>query len=232
MVQAKPQGTDCGGMQTAKVVPNGGLQPQPHVLCCGDSLTAGYYGSEEDYCPYGTTLSQKLQAPVDEIGMSGWMSNQMVEHMENEQCVDVFDKEAPGLKVQLEKEQYTVCIIMAGTNDLAHGRTPEMILEDVKILHATCHERGLRTVALPIPGSRYGKSIRRQFNTMLEQWVATIPDKVLFVDMASEVPYSDESGHWCSDGLHMSEDGYRIFGDKLSGHVKEFIISEDPAIID
>lgn len=33
--------------------------------------------------------------------------------------------------------------------------------------------------------------------------------------MASQVPYSNFSGNWCNDGLHMSPKGYQVFGERL-----------------
>eukprot|EP00667_Euglena_gracilis_P019301 EG_transcript_20650 len=207
----------------------------PRVLCCGDSLTAGFYGSKINYNPYAKRLGEKLGVDVDEIGMSGWRSDELVGSMDEEFCRDVFDKEASGLLVQLAKHRYAVCIIMAGTNDLAVGRTAEEILEDVQILHTICHKHGARTVALPIPESfslihnRRAPPAKewRRFNDALKKWAATLPDKVLFVDMVSRIPFSDDSEDWAIDGLHMSKKGYSHFGDILSDLVRDYICNGD-----
>ena len=50
-------------------------QAQPtvthRILCCGDSLTAGFFPGGA-HAPWSVVLAQKLGVNVDEIGMSGW----------------------------------------------------------------------------------------------------------------------------------------------------------------
>ena len=192
------------------------------ILCCGDSLTAGYYGPFDHYAPYSEALSKRLRVPADEIGRCGWRADEMVVNMGNQMCIDVFHRYGPGLAVQLAAKRYDVCIIMAGTNDLGANRPAESIVNDLKALHEYCLSKGLRTVALPIPESRLwavhqGQApqldTRTQVNRLLREWAATM-DAVVFVDMARHVPYSDVDGNWAPDGVHMSRQGYATFGDK------------------
>lgn len=61
----------------------------------------------------------------------------------------------------------------------------EQIINDIKVLHRYCHIKGVPTVALPIPESRFvteqkqspAALIRLQVNKLLQQWAATKPDK-------------------------------------------------------
>ena len=195
------------------------------ILCCGDSLTAGYYGNTDHYTPYGAQLSKRLGMPVDQIGRSGWRADEIVTNMGNQVCIDVFNRHGPGLAVQLAAKKYDICIVMAGTNDLAAGRSAESIVNDVKTLHNYCFARGVRTVALPIPESRFFTgdqchapqgAARTACNRLLRDWAATLKGRVLFVDMVQHVPYSDTDGNWAPDGLHMSQQGYATFGDKCA----------------
>lgn len=205
------------------------------VMCYGDSLTAGYYGSTSNYCPYASKLARRLGVHVDEVGMSGWRVDEMVANLDTGCGVDTFGKPGPGLAVQLGRQKYDVCILMAGTNDLAANRTADQILADLKTLHQHCHARGVRTVAISIPESRFiseaffriPASMRRKVNRGLNQWASTIPDKVLFVDMAAQVPYSEFSGNWHPDGLHMTRQGYNNFGEKLSSLIGKFVTGRD-----
>lgn len=206
-------------------------QSAVRVLCFGDSLTAGYCGSPFDYSPYATQLSQQLGIPVDHVGLSGWRSDEMMANLTNPYCVDTFGKAGPGLLVQLSQKSYDVCIIMAGTNDVGSDRSADSVLADLVALHRQCHARNIRTVALNIPESQFMVEspympqaiARQQVNQRLAQWAASMPGWVLFVDMASQVPYSRYSGHWDADGLHMSRHGYSHFGTCLGAFVKNFV---------
>jgi hypothetical protein len=163
--------------------------------------------------------------------MSGWRVDEMVANMNNGCGIDTFGKPGPGLAVQLNRQKYDVCILMAGTNDIAANRSADQILADLKNLHKHCHSQGVRTVAVTIPEShflseayfRIPASMRRKVNRGLNQWASTIPDKVLFVDMASQVPYSAFSGDWNPDGLHLTRQGYNTFGERLSHMVRSFV---------
>lgn len=160
----------------------------------------------------------------------------MVANLESECVFDTFNKPGPGLGRALARQKYDVCILMAGTNDLAANRTAEQILSDLKTLHGYCHARGIRTVALTIPESRFiseafyqiPASVRRKVNRGLNHWARTLGDKVIFVDMASQVPYSAFSGDWHPDGLHMSQQGYRNFGEKLGNLIRSFVAGSPP----
>ena len=44
-------------------------------------------------------------------------------------------------------------LIMAGTNDLAMGVAPGMVLHSIQALHAECQMGDVRTVALRVPQS-------------------------------------------------------------------------------
>jgi lysophospholipase L1-like esterase len=207
------------------------MATSPKVLCYGDSLTAGFFGSYTEYYPYAGKLSRKLGVPVDHIGMSGWRVDEMLANAQNPSAQDLFRKNGPGLLVQLTRGQYDVCIVMGGTNDLGANKNPEQILADLKALHGLCHAHGVRTVALSIPESRFVKeqsraanNARKKVNKGLAAWAKSLPNRVLFVDMAAQVPYSEVSGDWHPDGLHMTRQGYRNFGDRLANLVHPYIL--------
>jgi len=207
----------------------------PCVLCLGDSLTAGYVGGAT-YQPYAISLSHHLGVPVDEIGLSGARADELVANMPRSVCVDHFGKMTRGLLVQLALREYTLCVIMVGTNDINTGRSADSVFADVKQLHTVCHERGIRTVALPIPESRFiqqphaiSQALERQtFNTYLRLWAMQQGGRSLFVDMATQVPFSDFTEDWAIDGLHMSRQGYDIFGTRLSYFLRSFLVASPP----
>jgi len=193
----------------------------PTVLCCGDSLTAGMVPKEPN-APYSKTLAKTLGVPVDEIGICGTRADAMLENLEGDR----------GILKHLRRKEYTVVVIMVGTNDLSYSHPAEQILSDVQKLHALCHRRGVRTIALPIPPSKYvfANSVPtiashwRVYNKALEEWAATLPGKVLFVNTNNAIPFSTSSGDWASDGLHMTSQGYAALGRYLGQQAAKYVL--------
>eukprot|EP00668_Euglena_longa_P041945 GGOE01055274.1.p1 GENE.GGOE01055274.1~~GGOE01055274.1.p1 ORF type:complete len:307 (+),score=69.03 GGOE01055274.1:26-946(+) len=203
------------------------------ILCYGDSLTAGYCGTPNMYSPYATNLSQKLNVTVDHVGLSGLRADEMVANLTNSCCFDIFRKSGPGLAVQLAQHKYSCCILMAGTNDLGANRGADAIFADLKQLHQQCHSRGVRTIAITIPESQFiaqnGMSfpalVRQQVNQKLSAWAATQSKRVLFIDMASHLPFSPFTGDWAADGLHLTQQGYARFGFQLAKLLRQSLSS-------
>ena len=206
------------------------------VLCVGDSLTAGFYGHPFKFQPYAAELQKTLGLPVDEIGMSGWTVDEILDNVKEEQTSDAFGKSERGLLCQLEEAHYTTCIIMGGSNDLAVGRTADEIVQDLQELHALCHGRSIRTIALPIPESactlmpqfQTVADTREECNHRMQRWAASVPHLALFVDMMRHLPYCPDSSDWHPDGLHMSEVGYARFGEHLGPLIRDFVLEGVP----
>ena len=82
------------------------------ILCFGDSLTAGYYNNGDDFHPYSILLSNLLgNVEVDHIGLSGITVEEMVEQIDNSNCVDCVDRVWNGLRVQLKQKKYD-CVLL------------------------------------------------------------------------------------------------------------------------
>lgn len=62
---------------------------------------------------YGTKKGFRFFSRADEL----------VANMPRSVCVDHFGKMIRGLLVQLALQEYTVCVIMVGTNDINTGRS-------------------------------------------------------------------------------------------------------------
>ncbi len=100
------------------------------ILCYGDSLTAGFHAWGRAFLPYGQVLKQRLGpgCQVDWLGYNGWTTAQMVASVDDQEARDVTRHIWPGLNVMLNKTQYDLAIVMAGTNDLGHSEPPEVPL--------------------------------------------------------------------------------------------------------
>ena len=212
---------------------------QPHLLCYGDSLTAGYTlqpgPSKSGYLqfdPWAPVLSAQLGVPCSHVGMSGWTVEQMLRHKDEAltSSTDVCGLAKPGLSYLLQQETpYHTVILMAGTNDLPSADTAD-IVSNLRQLHKVCHSAGCKTVAVTIPQSwaehadNSWATKRRQVNRQLQDFALGLPGRCLFVEMDLEVPYQEGGQDWESDGLHMSREGYHRFGVILAHKIREFVL--------
>ena len=100
------------------------------VLAYGDSLTAGFYMAGQRFSPYGEALSREL-GDVDMwvCGLSGLTAVQLFEGVDARLIVDVACRRGQGLGSILEERgPFDLVVIMVGTNDLAMGVAPGVVL--------------------------------------------------------------------------------------------------------
>ena len=141
---------------------------------------------------------------------------------------DVCGQHRPGLGALLDRATYTHVVLMAGTNDLGEAPATE-IAARLQSLHAACHLRGARTVAVSVPESKasclipWVRERRFQVNQLLSEFAESVPDRCLYVSMDIEVPWTEGSNNWEADGLHMSRAGYHYFGMRLATRIREFV---------
>ncbi len=57
--------------------------------------------------------------------MSGWTTSQLLDSAENDVTSDFTGSRFPGLRSMLKKG-FDLVIAMAGTNDIGHGRQPQV----------------------------------------------------------------------------------------------------------
>lgn len=195
-----------------------------HILCYGDSLTAGYYSKGRRFEPYARALAEGLDlaglsCKVSFCGHSGRTAEEMV-HAAGSSLTDVVGLRGKGLLRMLEEDgPFDLVIIMAGTNDLGFGATHAQLLEWLRSLHAMCHDRGVRTMALAPPPAPCSNSARegdrRQLLASIQRWCHGVERIVSCVDPADYLPMS-ESKVWDHDGLHFSPVGSRALGRGLA----------------
>lgn len=206
----------------------GGVGGLRRVLCYGDSLTAGFCANGRIFEPYGHTLVEGLAAAGGGecealvCGHSGHLAAEMVSNLDNDRVTDVASRRGKGLRRILREENAPeLALIMAGTNDLGKSRRPEDILKDICRLHAECHARGVRTVALAPPAAPFAKSSspwevsRCRVKDLLAAWAQSNPFVVAFVDPSELVPPS-AAGAWDPDRLHFSPAGSKLLGRRLA----------------
>lgn len=201
------------------------------ILCFGDSLTAGYWQDGRAFHPYATTLHRLLggRAAVDHVGLSGWTSTQMVSSMDDESCIDVCRKRWTGLRKKLGENNYSHCVILAGTNDVCRD-SAENIFNNIRTLASTASSQGCNTIVLTIPelaaeqSNARIKTTRRDVNALLlqcDQEEASMST----IDLAPSLPYAsaakaDRDLIWERDGLHLRPPGYDIIASVVYWKVK------------
>jgi len=197
-----------------------------HVLCFGDSLTAGTPGYEPGYggdvrSQYGFWLGEESR----KCGMSGFrftnagIPGELASTMHNR------------LGKILSSGTYDAVIILAGTNDIGWGIAPQEVFVIVSRLWSVSVDRGLETIACTVPpvGTLYPplQDAQRELNNTIMRAVGShrllhIVDvfSVLSTDEMLLLPAFDSG-----DGLHLSVQGYKRMGETIwNGALKDLVL--------
>lgn len=196
----------------------------------GDSLTAGTFRMDEpdDLHPYAPVLERALcengdDAMVRHRGLPGWTAQGMVD------CVD---DEARGLRGTMNRLReatgddppVSLCIILAGTNDIGFFVSAEEIVESLIALHAACHAVKVPTLAVGIPPSAFqardeiAAATAAEVNKRLRDWCAAQP--MSDYEPHPVATFETRGALWSADGLHLSPEGYRVTGEGLVAAVR------------
>ncbi len=190
------------------------------ILGFGDSLTAGTPGYEPGYggdvrSQYGFWILESARKEgittlqFQNQGIPGQLAAEM----------------KPRLRRLLERNEYDIVIIMAGSNDLGWGHRPEEIYDVLSYLWNESTSKGIKTIACTIPpiGTRMPQHQEKQriLNGKILKEGSNRP-LLLLVDVFSAL--SDEEGilipkYSSGDGLHLSIEGYRRIGEYLWDNV-------------
>jgi len=192
-----------------------------HILCYGDSLTAGFCSGGRQFEPYSRTLESTLveagsdNPRVIECGLSGLTAEEMVADLDSGMIVDVCRMRRQGLRwLMAEHGVPDLVIIMAGTNDFAYQRDMSVILQDIITLHEACHEFGAKTIAMAPPST--DRSARKALSLRLKAWAKRTPDVIAFVDPEVNIVPRHRCECWEPDNVHLSPYGYQCLGRELA----------------
>mmetsp|Transcript_16696 Transcript_16696/g.48046 ORF Transcript_16696/g.48046 Transcript_16696/m.48046 type:complete len:324 (-) Transcript_16696:55-1026(-) len=223
-----------------------------HVVCYGDSLTAGISPPLEHNRPFAPHLQDELNSirrsaragseekttlpvVVTWRGKPGFTAEQMVRSANDTRYgISPFVRFNPRIP--------DVAVLLAGTNDLGRRRSTRDILSDIVELHELCRKMGIqRTVAVGVPPSRWqashaeALSAAAELNDKLEQYCNSTRTPTDggqgrgAATTSTYVPfpfqYDKEDERWAKDGLHFTPKGYADLGHYLAKPVDE-ILSE------
>ena len=186
------------------------------IFCYGDSLTAGYVPTTEDFFPYAKVLQEYLDImhahiEVEYKGLSGWRASDLV-------------KGDGSLQKALERgnqgaDPVDLVIIMAGTNDLGKA-DDQQIFEYVWKIHSICHKANVATVAISVPSSiaqknsqglartRGNVNDRIKSQCKLDSRCAYMECPIVYTQQTKDTLFS-------FDGLHFTKEGYSQLAKRL-----------------
>ena len=190
------------------------LAPPPsRVFCYGDSLTAGTSPPLDEDFPFAPVLERGLGSSylVRHRGLPGATAAAMLEFADDEQR---------GLRSLLRRTEPSLCVLLAGTNDMSYEPDGARVAASVRGLHEIAHGLGVATICVGIPPSAWqamrpeAAELAAVVNRDLRSWCADRADVAAYVDHPID-SWSSGDARWAPDGLHFSPEGYRLCGEGL-----------------
>ena len=193
-----------------------------HIVCFGDSLTAGFQTPNADnpqgvLTPYGWFL-QELTGPAVRVSVSGV-------------CGELTSEMAMRFRTAVLAHQPTHVVILGGTNDLGWNAAPADIMRNLLTMYELAAAAGIKPVPVTVPSIRVGDDLRSEEG---RRWFAEHLDRRLRLnglilryaeskrlaafDLFAATVESDSqqlADRYSNDGLHLTTEGYRLFADRL-----------------
>ncbi|KAI0125545.1 SGNH hydrolase-type esterase domain-containing protein [Xylariales sp. AK1849] len=182
------------------------------VLCLGDSLTAGSPSAH----PYGGKLMERLSAAFPshdvDIEVDGVPGDMVTKGTFVQRMKTRWARQPTG---------YDWTVVLGGTNDLVWGYPSDAVVEALQKTWDVPLSRGGKVLALTILDSR--ASVQRLGERRDEVNKAIKAHKrqnFHTFDLFSALPYhgmgpTDREKYWDPDGVHLTEDGYDLMGEKI-----------------
>ncbi|KAH8593697.1 SGNH hydrolase-type esterase domain-containing protein [Bisporella sp. PMI_857] len=195
-----------------------------HILCFGDSLTAGFTKWGAVFHPYAWNMLDQLEEafPLTQISTD-------IQGASGDQVVNGFLYRIDALYKEMETP-YDWAIILGGTNDLTVGRSPEDIWMGLKEVYSFPLSNKTKVLALTVTETEASSheltSRRNKLNSYIVSYQA---ENYYTFDLHKAFPWNGLSDKrrrevW-DDGMHPTEKGYDIIGKLLAKRLNE-IISE------
>jgi lysophospholipase L1-like esterase len=192
------------------------------IICFGDSLTAGYQSPTAtnpmaEPTPYGLVLQERLgsAAQVRVSGICGEVTGEMVLRFR----ADVLARHPQ------------VVVILGGTNDLGWNADPAEILRNLTNMYELARAASILPVPVTVPSIRVEEAERdhdasswvaehinrrQRLNAMIAQYAER--KKLRYLDLFAATAEPDSlqlAAPYSNDGLHLTTEGYRLFGSLL-----------------
>ena len=193
-----------------------------HIVCYGDSLTAGFQTPTPDNpqgveTPYGRFL-QELAGPAVSVSVSGV-------------CGELTGEMAMRFRSAVLAQQPTHVVILGGTNDLGWNEAPTDIMRNLLKMYELAAAAAITPVPVTVPSIRVGDNLRgeegrrwfaehlerrRQLNKMIVRYAESKRLAVFDLFAATVEPETQQlAAKYSNDGLHLTMAGYRLFAERL-----------------
>jgi acyl-CoA thioesterase-1 len=195
---------------------------QRHIVCFGDSLTAGFQSPTADNpqgieTPYGRFL-QKLIGPSVRVSVSGI-------------CGELTGEMAMRFRSAVLIHQPTYVVILGGTNDLGWNAAPADIFRNLLKMYELAAAAGIKPVPLTVPSISVGDDLcseegrrwfaehldrRRQLNGLILRYAELKRLTAFDLFAATAEPETQQlAACYSNDGLHLTTAGYRLIAERL-----------------
>jgi len=188
-----------------------------HIVCFGDSLTAGFQSPSADNpqgseTPYGRFL-QELTGPAVRVSVSGV-------------CGELTAEMAMRFRSAVLVHQPTHVVILGGTNDLGWNAAPAEIMRNLLKMYELAAAAGIKPVPVTVPSIRMGDDLRseegrrwfaehldrrHQLNELIVCYAESKRLAAFDLFAATVEPETQQlAARYSNDGLHLTTAGYRL----------------------
>lgn len=193
-----------------------------HIVCFGDSLTAGFQSPTADNpqgaeTPYGRFL-QELTGPSVRVSVSGL-------------CGELTGDMAMRFRSAVLVHEPAYVVILGGTNDLGWNATPAAILRNLLQMYELAAAAGVTPVPVTVPSIRVSDDLsseeggrwlaehldrRRQLNGLILRYAESKGLAAFDLFAATAEPETQQlAAQYSNDGLHLTTAGYRLMAERL-----------------
>jgi lysophospholipase L1-like esterase len=193
-----------------------------HIVCFGDSLTAGFQSPAVDNplgteTPYGRFL-QELTGPSVRVSVSGI-------------CGELTGEMAMRFRSAVLVHQPTYVVILGGTNDLGWNAIPADIMRNLLKMYELAAAAGIKPVPVTVPSIRAGDDLcseegrrwfaehldrRHQLNELILRYAESKRLAAFDLFAATVEPETQQlAARYSNDGLHLTTAGYRLVAERL-----------------
>jgi len=200
-----------------------------HILCFGDSLTAGFSQYGTIYHPYAWSLQSSLESLLpsttvinDIQGLSGDMVvyplGRFLPRME-----DLYTN---------PKMPYNWAVVLGGTNDLGRDQKADEIFDGLLKVWDIPLQQGTKVLALTVPECGVCSPVldkrRDKLNNKILEYKA---ENYYTLDLHSAIPYwsmpEEQRNEIWDDGIHFTEAGYDLMGSIISDRIIQLILEPE-----
>lgn len=193
-----------------------------HIVCFGDSLTAGFQSPTAENpqgieTPYGQFL-QELTGPTVCVSVRGV-------------CGELTGEMTIRFRSAVLAHQPTHVVILGGTNDLGWNAVPADIMRNLLKMYELAAAAGITPVPVTVPSIRVGDDFhsdegrqwfaghldrRCQLNELILRY-AESKQLAAFDLFAATVESETQqlAAQYSNDGLHLTTVGYRLIAERL-----------------